>query len=215
MRYGHRLDYYAMNPRRSIFSLRRLALACVTITCLAALIAWPISYNGPHAKHVHIEPVCKLFHGPAPCKDFANRYDLFAAQQDGLIKVGLVAAAVHWPDEPTIVEPIAVRGQPRSTSIMTELLSTHLGKAYRTRTGAKLPFGWVQMGDWKDFAVLQRAVILPHWLVIALTAPWPIIALRDRRRRASRAKRNECTECGYSLEGNESGTCPECGTERA
>ncbi len=51
----------------------------------------------------------------------------------------------------------------------------------------------------------------PLWLFALVfmigSAPWPLVALsRLRRRRAAR-----CTQCGYDLTGNVSGSCPECG----
>jgi len=54
----------------------------------------------------------------------------------------------------------------------------------------------------------------PTWSAIASLATYPAITLvrgpllRRRRRR----KRGLCLRCGYSLEGNVTGVCPECGT---
>jgi hypothetical protein len=55
-------------------------------------------------------------------------------------------------------------------------------------------------------------VTAPFWLLFLLFAIFPAFALGKHwiclyvRRRT-----NHCAACGYSLEGNESGTCPECG----
>src|SRR5262249_861572 len=52
-------------------------------------------------------------------------------------------------------------------------------------------------------------VVMPLWIPLLLVAaptglPW----FRDRRR----FPRGHCPSCGYNLTGNESGSCPECGT---
>ncbi|MCB9856681.1 MAG: hypothetical protein H6818_13445 [Phycisphaerales bacterium] len=50
------------------------------------------------------------------------------------------------------------------------------------------------------------AVAIPHWLHIAAALAWP---LWPRRRNIAAGK--HCLGCGYNLNGNESGKCPECG----
>lgn len=48
------------------------------------------------------------------------------------------------------------------------------------------------------------------WLVYyAIRGVWFMVR---RQKIARRQRRGECTNCGYSLRGNESGRCPECGT---
>ena len=62
------------------------------------------------------------------------------------------------------------------------------------------------------FIGLATVVLLV--LVIAPAADWAIrgpVILRRRRRRRLRAA-HVCLQCGYSLTGNVSGVCPECGT---
>ena len=49
---------------------------------------------------------------------------------------------------------------------------------------------------------------VPHWLLIAI---FMAAALRWRRKQRPLAISNACTSCGYSLFGNFSGVCPECG----
>jgi len=57
-------------------------------------------------------------------------------------------------------------------------------------------------------------VSIPSWHIAILTAIYPaIFFIRNyRRRRAQRQALQPCGQCGYDLTGNESGTCPECGT---
>ena len=52
------------------------------------------------------------------------------------------------------------------------------------------------------------------WLVVAAFAAYPTLAfIRGPLRRYHRRKRGLCLRCGYSLEGNVSGVCSECGEE--
>jgi len=60
----------------------------------------------------------------------------------------------------------------------------------------------------------ERALVLPWWLLAAVTAVLPAIAvLRWRRGRRTRWRqaRGLCPRCGYDLRASE-GRCPECGT---
>ena len=53
---------------------------------------------------------------------------------------------------------------------------------------------------------------LPYWCILAIIWPLPaILAMRSHRRRR-RIRQSRCLSCGYSLKGNTSGTCSECGT---
>jgi len=54
---------------------------------------------------------------------------------------------------------------------------------------------------------------ISYWLLALLTGIYPaIFFIRSyRRRRAHRQALQPCEQCGYDLQGNESGVCPECG----
>jgi hypothetical protein len=59
-------------------------------------------------------------------------------------------------------------------------------------------------------------VRVPCWSILMLAAVWPLgDVLRGPLRRRRRRHRGECEQCGYSLRGNVSGVCPECGTAAA
>jgi hypothetical protein len=60
--------------------------------------------------------------------------------------------------------------------------------------------------------LVGRRVWIPYWLVVAMTGPLPACRTVAHHRRARRARLSLCPACGYDLRGNESGTCPECGT---
>ncbi len=55
-------------------------------------------------------------------------------------------------------------------------------------------------------------VRVPFWAIIAAFGAYPLtIYVRRRLVRRRRARMHLCEKCGYSLTGNTSGVCPECG----
>lgn len=62
--------------------------------------------------------------------------------------------------------------------------------------------------------ITNRQITIPIWLPIGLS----LFCLRalwlSKMKTNVSAGCDECKECGYSLIGNVSGACPECGTER-
>ena len=52
----------------------------------------------------------------------------------------------------------------------------------------------------------------PVWFIVLLTTILPLWRVISSARRHRRIKTSLCSECGYSLTGNTSGVCPECGT---
>ena len=56
---------------------------------------------------------------------------------------------------------------------------------------------------------------VPAWFLFILVASYPaLVFIRSIGwRRRYRKKHGRCVQCGYNLEGNVSGVCPECGTE--
>lgn len=71
-------------------------------------------------------------------------------------------------------------------------------------------FGMVKRPD----PHLQTSVwFFPHWAMASLLVAIPFACIACRRMRNRYRKRNlMCMQCGYSLVGNESSKCPECGT---
>ena len=63
--------------------------------------------------------------------------------------------------------------------------------------------------------LIGHTLSVPHWFVCLLTAilPGQRLLMRIRRNAISRRRlgRGLCRHCGYDLQGNVSGTCPECG----
>jgi hypothetical protein len=70
----------------------------------------------------------------------------------------------------------------------------------------RAPYWSPRLGDMDPSG---KYVLLPLWIPFLLVAiPTGIIFWRDRRR----IPPGHCLRCGYSLTGNKSGVCPECGT---
>lgn len=61
----------------------------------------------------------------------------------------------------------------------------------------------------------NRGFRLPLWMPLAISLVYPLWHLTPWHRRRIRRKHNQCVACGYSLTGNTSGVCPECGTAPA
>jgi hypothetical protein len=69
------------------------------------------------------------------------------------------------------------------------------------RRGA-LPY----QGHW-----VSDEVVIPFWFIVVTCGFTPIVWLILAARCRQRVRSNRCVRCGYSLSGNTSGVCPECG----
>jgi hypothetical protein len=56
------------------------------------------------------------------------------------------------------------------------------------------------------------AITVPHWFVLLLCLPFPLLWFRRFWRRRYRVQHGLCLSCGYDLRGS-AGKCPECGAE--
>jgi len=64
-----------------------------------------------------------------------------------------------------------------------------------------------------DFRLHFRCLETPAWLPVLLFSTYPIFSfVHGPLLRFRRLRRGLCVKCKYDLEGNTSGTCPECGT---
>lgn len=73
-------------------------------------------------------------------------------------------------------------------------------------------FGVLNIGTGSERNWRWAAVTAPIWAIVALFLTYPAVAfvlgpVRSRYRHS----RNRCIRCGYDLNGNISGRCPECG----
>ena len=79
---------------------------------------------------------------------------------------------------------------------------------------------WLSFGpdDWLGFKRLgfkrpriygMKHFIIPYWcILLSIAIPTYLLWRRARTKPVG-----HCQQCGYNLTGNESGTCPECGTK--
>jgi hypothetical protein len=93
-----------------------------------------------------------------------------------------------------------------------DVLNCHLFRRYdRWPTITKATAGQQQ------FTVARYGAAFPAWLPLAVCGPFAIAVFGrccyQVWRRRSRYRGNRCVACGYSLAGNVSGRCPECGHE--
>ena len=68
--------------------------------------------------------------------------------------------------------------------------------------------------DWKSREIPYRMWVIPLWLPLGLMLILPVIAFLSYARQLLGHARppGSCPRCHYSLTGNTSGICPECGT---
>lgn len=82
---------------------------------------------------------------------------------------------------------------------------------------SRLSGGWEHLGlgyaASADAFGYRRVIVVPFWAIAPVVglAPLCVAFLLRRWRAARRRGQNRCACCGYSLTGNVSGTCPECG----
>ena len=79
-----------------------------------------------------------------------------------------------------------------------------------------IPHRWAFGGFEYDYLFVDGVTIvfIPLWVFACLFALYPTIAfIRGPLRRHRRQRKGQCLQCGYSLEGNVTGVCPECGVE--
>ena len=104
-----------------------------------------------------------------------------------------------------------------SRGMFTLLAAVSLGMAGWTYVCAMLA-EWVTRLSPADEASLRRVYATLVLLLLILPGWWGFCFAIDLRRRSAARRQfaarsaNRCTCCGYSLEGNASGICPECGT---
>jgi hypothetical protein len=78
------------------------------------------------------------------------------------------------------------------------------GRTWTLSQDATSPIWWPK--HWRD--MMGEGLAIPIWIPLVCVA-FPTVVLIVRGRRVSKGY---CQACGYDLTGNESGTCPECGT---
>ncbi len=84
--------------------------------------------------------------------------------------------------------------------------------------GAKLARKGIDFGGFKYKSLAlgpnnSVSVFVPFWALVVILAAYPVTSfIRGPVMRWRRHRVGACLKCGYSLSGNSSGVCPECGT---
>lgn len=120
--------------------------------------------------------------------------------------VGLSFNAADWMVGLSIMWIEQATGMP----VDTQELSRHFVPGLQV--GLKHVW-WRQPG--LSTGIHELVLIAPLWIpTVLVAAAWLALPFASRRRRRRlRRKRGLCVKCGYDLQGNESGVCPECGVE--
>lgn len=78
----------------------------------------------------------------------------------------------------------------------------------------RIAFPGIKWTTYLFFGARYNSLTISLWLLLPLFAAYPLLAFtRGPLRHHHRRRRGLCPQCGYNLTGNESGRCPECGTE--
>ncbi|HPF40604.1 MAG TPA: hypothetical protein P5081_13525 [Phycisphaerae bacterium] len=77
----------------------------------------------------------------------------------------------------------------------------------------RLPMPLMSTGWFAPPVIEYPCYMLPYWCILVVAVPTWFILHRRARELRLRERRGLCLTCGYSLVGNVSGACPECGTE--
>ena len=78
-----------------------------------------------------------------------------------------------------------------------------------------LGFEYKRTALWTPEGTSRRTIYKMPSVMVLIVAVYPAVAfIRGPLRRYRRKKRGLCIRCGYDLEGNVSGVCPECGGAR-
>ena len=101
---------------------------------------------------------------------------------------------------------IGIVGGQLSVQIFAEGVAAHFPTVY---------LSWMEFEYTPEGSELYFFATCPFWLPVFLLSTYPMLVLiRGPMRRWRRRRRGRCIRCGYSLEGNVSGVCPECGDAR-
>ena len=76
-----------------------------------------------------------------------------------------------------------------------------------------LDIPWRLLPRYSYFDIQSFMFVLPLHILLAVLLPAVIYPMLPIVKKRHRRKHGLCVKCAYDLTGNESGTCPECGTE--
>lgn len=182
---------------------RLFSITCIisVMLCMATLASWVRSYR---AYDAYSYP-----HGGWTRKIGASRGKLVFLDETGHSLIP------GWRSTP----PVSIRArQPMAGEPGVKHHGSVLGAFWYVTEGGNasptVPLLMMPNGGLIRFTQFapSREVIIPLWFFAAIFAILPAFWFAGFFIRRVRSRRGCCVACGYSLTGNTSGTCPECGT---
>ena len=172
------------------------------LLCAAACALWARSYRMWHAA---------VYVGDRSAAEVAARRGLFFLAAGG---------GSDFPDREAGGRLRHLSGRVNATVHLRDWLPLHMGVpvwAYaETRPGERVPVhefpGGFHLSAAKFYDNSARAIGVPAWCVVLVTAAAPVLRLRSVWSRRSRVNRGRCSACGYDLRAT-AGRCPECGQD--
>lgn len=169
--------------------IHKMIIVGLTFLATASAIAWPLSYTDWPGR-MSVEPLDGFWcshEQPFPEGDYYWRLGIRFNSSRSLSFATMPGRAClqipHWSDE----------------------VDRYTFEVWRDFYVQIVPVP--PNSDWTIF------VSCPFYVPFLVFAAYPTFAfIRGPLRRHNREKRNLCLNCGYSLTGNVSGNCPECGT---
>jgi hypothetical protein len=183
--------------RQKLFTL---AAAVSSAVCVVAVVLWPMSLKWEtYVMHTSFSP----YHSDW----YWLNWQIWS--QDGFIRwtstgVEVTTARFEstWDTKPG---DWRWKKQPLGKSGPQMGFPSNLRPRWETLTGAFGPAPEVVQSKYVF-------ILLPYWCVLAIAVPLPVLWAIQKRRHARRVRAGHCLSCGYSLRGNTTGICPECGT---
>lgn len=183
-----------------------LASVCMTLLCTAVLWQW-------HRGYSVVDEIGRNSYSVTPTS--ARRTLLRIESQGGVLLINYSAD----------VSPLTAGASAGTSWHWRTDLYLPIVHFYQLQ---RMPPPWVvvwQRGDWYWASMVRRSgpysrrwtqARVPIWPIAAASAILPLGWIGSRcaasLRRRQRRRQVRCVTCGYSLTGNTSGACPECGS---
>lgn len=188
--------------------IRKLVILALTLMSLTVLVVWVAGY--PASRQLERAAICRNV------RVVSLRGQRFLRWTTTAHKAFVVASSRGTLDL-AVELPLGNQPRPRTHSFESPVLSIDrriLEPVFLT--GCTNPITQSDLEElllvWGDGWRVCYHVGIQAWLLLTLTASYPLLTLARFLRRKRRGP-NDCTNCGYDLTGNVAGRCSECGAE--